>query len=1708
MAADLQAEARRGVTYSGSGAALRRLAAKLLAGQPVSLVAIGGSVTSMGGREPDGESYIARVFQYINTTFPHRQHRMYNEGVPATSSETFEPCVESIVPQDADLVVVEFAINDPGPPISYASKFRRRYEQLLRRLLLLPSKPAVILLQAYPWWMSFGDGFWQGLYYREPETELTVLGQYYDLPVVSVRAAAWRLMQAGIEGFKVDKVTFRPYQRSRANQSHAIPLADASEKDDYFFEDVVHPDTSKLRVLAELAIHPLATAVEEVAAGVADEERQDAQLQGLPPPMIPGVRHTALSSCYRLEKFTPLVKDTQGFEYRPERPEAPSFVLQKWGWSGLQPGHWAELEVDTEQMGRASAKQQAVVELVYLAGHQDMGTAHVTCVSGCTCPLTRLNATDLFVNVFRTHRTNVTPHARCRIRVSIMGVQQPQRQQKVMLSAMMVQPQELKALPWWWLEELRATVHASEAERMKLQDGARVEVSGDPEDPGFAGSWWTAVVVRQQRRGRGGVQITVRYDELLEDDGVTKAEETVPASRVRPACADDSCTKPLADRLPGEPVDCWHDDGWWEGYVHRVYDDHLTVFFPASNEEYTDIHAPAKPPDPTAHRVRTGRNWDAEQGAWVARPRKAFEGSGDFRSKAAAVAAAATAAAPKPAVPKAARALERQASSSSEEQQESSSSSSSEEDVPLIARKSPAAAAAAKGAGQGGRKAAKRAPSKAAQPPAKPPAGQAPPATAPGADGSSSEDELLLFRRGRVAAQAAGSKAQQQPRQKGEQQQQQKEEEPPQPRQQQEQQQQQPRQTQQAPPTARPPAALAAKQRGPELSGGASEAAGNAAAAEARKAPERPEGGLAAANATVADLLTSLDAGDEDEEDGARREPSKTAAGGKELPAAAGQQAPTPAPGAAAAPAVAAKQAAPTAAPPKPRVEASAPAAAGAPPAAAKPHAAAATAVGGPAVPAPRQQSAPKQSVQRQQSAPKQPLQRQQSAPARPAPLQLPTSLGDLKAPPPKQRPPPPPQQVESPVHWQQAGLQLPTSLADLKAPPPKRQRQDAPQAEPPLQRQLSDVQQRKQAQAQAQRPDQRPQDVRQPPAVQAQQQQQQQQQPAAVGGKGKAAAVPQPLQRTGSKGAGRPGGSKPGADRAAATGGAQRLALLIPKRPVGGEGSALESPRARVASPRQQLQQQQREQQQKEQRHGPGSAGELAAQQERKRQRDRDEPGGAARAAVEPDKDGKRGRSAAGFAPPPAAALAQAPAAAAAMARGVPQQRQPDVQYDPTFPTVWCLDNLPAAIDAAVLRQGLGGIGVAGVKSLEVAAVPLDGKDRHGGYAVLRFASAADAQREYDKLHSLCIKTSTCPIPRPLVMRQPRVREGYAWGPEARLPGHFPLDFRANQHFVQPNSIEFDMAIEWRQALGQLAVAKQNLCMEQAAELAQQMAGYLQAVGQPPPTIVPSRLQLSGEVPGPGGGTSSGENAASSTSACVWLSGVLASASEEQLMEAFAQFGFPTKAHVVLDPVTRNPSSHAVLWMESNQRARDLVQVLGQARGSQSTYDRALRCMFGADDSQLAGSVQFVVVKDDELLELPSGQQQLAKLPAAERAEVEGRRAAIALRRLLRSHRKEQDELAAEKRERLRALDAQQRQHFADEKLKLGRLAAIQHQQIGPGVRVYRNKESTRLMRYAEEQRTAQQRAAAAQRAAAQQQRPAARHEPQKQRAAAPPKR
>ncbi len=57
--------------------------------------------------------------------------------------------------------------------------------------------------------------------------------------------------------------------------------------------------------MAELVIHPLAVAVEELATGVQVEERQAPQLQGLPPPMIPNSPNLSSSACFMLVRGVP-----------------------------------------------------------------------------------------------------------------------------------------------------------------------------------------------------------------------------------------------------------------------------------------------------------------------------------------------------------------------------------------------------------------------------------------------------------------------------------------------------------------------------------------------------------------------------------------------------------------------------------------------------------------------------------------------------------------------------------------------------------------------------------------------------------------------------------------------------------------------------------------------------------------------------------------------------------------------------------------------------------------------------------------------------------------------------------------------------------------------------------------------------------------------------------------------------------------------------------------------------------------------------------------------------------------------------------------------------------------------------------------------------------------------------------------------------------
>ncbi|KAI7839286.1 hypothetical protein COHA_006984 [Chlorella ohadii] len=439
-------ERLRGLSYYGSGLRLQRVAAKLLAGQPIKVVMLGGSVTGGGGASAPDLAYAARFFQFVNTSFPHSEHVFINRAIAASTAFLYAPCLRHHVPQDADLVVLEFTVNERAEA-PMTSPERRSYEQVIRQLLGYPSQPAVLLLHTYAWWEARGDGLDRGLFYHPPEQDLTLFSHYYDLPSLSLRAATWHLQRAGVPRFKVDRVPMPGRGHWYYAPNGTLVLGEIpsgvppSQQQQYFTVDGLHPADIGHAALAELLAHPLIRAVWEVQAGDAigqADRRLHPRLASLPPPMIPASQDTTTSFCAMLEDFKPMVRRHKGFQYAPERPQAADFMHQKWGWRATRPGSWAEIELDT----RAEVDQgDTLIWLSHLRSYQGMGTALIECKSGCTCEPTKLDGTwSRRASLFWSTRVFVSRHPQCLIRVTVLpdAGEFPQEGHKVALVAVMV----------------------------------------------------------------------------------------------------------------------------------------------------------------------------------------------------------------------------------------------------------------------------------------------------------------------------------------------------------------------------------------------------------------------------------------------------------------------------------------------------------------------------------------------------------------------------------------------------------------------------------------------------------------------------------------------------------------------------------------------------------------------------------------------------------------------------------------------------------------------------------------------------------------------------------------------------------------------------------------------------------------------------------------------------------------------------------------------------------------------------------------------------------------------------------------------------------------------------------------------------------------------------------------------------------------------
>lgn len=207
----------RSLLSLGNTLRLKRAIEKAKRGEEVVIAYIGGSITQGAGAKPiDEKSYAYlsyRGFCDLFTKDGGKNVRFVKAGVGGTPSELgmirYEKDVTEYGAITPDIVVVEFAVNDEGDETEGVS-----FESLVRKIAKAENEPAVILNFAV--FMSEWN----------LESRLVPIGENYDLPMVSVKAAV-------VPQFTNDTAITKRQ----------------------FFYDIFHPTNEGHRVMADCLIH-------------------------------------------------------------------------------------------------------------------------------------------------------------------------------------------------------------------------------------------------------------------------------------------------------------------------------------------------------------------------------------------------------------------------------------------------------------------------------------------------------------------------------------------------------------------------------------------------------------------------------------------------------------------------------------------------------------------------------------------------------------------------------------------------------------------------------------------------------------------------------------------------------------------------------------------------------------------------------------------------------------------------------------------------------------------------------------------------------------------------------------------------------------------------------------------------------------------------------------------------------------------------------------------------------------------------------------------------------------------------------------------------------------------------------------------------------------------------------------------------------------
>lgn len=218
----------------GNVTRLQQVIQKAQKGEDTTIAFIGGSITQGAGAVPlHTKCYAYETYKAFQERYGISNNvHFIKAGIGGTSSQLGVIRFERDVLRDGlvtpDLVVVEFAVNDEGDETKGVC-----YESLVRKILQLPCKPAVVLL------FSVFANDWN------LQDRLEVIGHNYNLPMVSIKDAV-------TNQFRLSREEGRVLSKNQ------------------FFYDIYHPSNSGHMIMKDCLMHLFMEVEKET---LSDEEK-------------------------------------------------------------------------------------------------------------------------------------------------------------------------------------------------------------------------------------------------------------------------------------------------------------------------------------------------------------------------------------------------------------------------------------------------------------------------------------------------------------------------------------------------------------------------------------------------------------------------------------------------------------------------------------------------------------------------------------------------------------------------------------------------------------------------------------------------------------------------------------------------------------------------------------------------------------------------------------------------------------------------------------------------------------------------------------------------------------------------------------------------------------------------------------------------------------------------------------------------------------------------------------------------------------------------------------------------------------------------------------------------------------------------------------------------------------------------------------------